>query len=58
MRGLLIKEWREHRWILLAMLVVLGLTQAVSLRGADMMGSPMVAFQKVVAVMAPMAPVL
>ena len=54
MRALLYKELREHRWVLLAMLLVLALVQAVALRGAGMMGSPMVAYQKTVVLMTPL----
>jgi len=54
MRALLYKELREHRWVLLAMLLLLGLAQAVTLWGAGMMGSPMVAYQKIVVTMAPL----
>lgn len=54
MRALLTKEWREHRWVLLAMLVLLGLAQAVVLLGARKMGSPMVAYQRIVVLMAPL----
>ncbi|MCD2518918.1 ABC transporter permease [Massilia sp. G4R7] len=54
MRALLYKEWREHRWVLLAILLLLALTQAVALHGAETMGSPMVAYQKVVVLMAPL----
>ncbi|MBD8528943.1 MULTISPECIES: ABC transporter permease subunit [unclassified Massilia] len=54
MRALLYKEWREHRWVLLAMLLLLALAQAGALRAAGMMGSPMVAYQKIVVLMAPL----
>ncbi|QNA98901.1 ABC-2 transporter permease [Massilia sp. Se16.2.3] len=54
MRALLYKEWREHRWVLLAMLLLLALGQAVALRAAGIMGSPMVAYQKIVAIMVPL----
>lgn len=54
MRALLYKEWREHRWVLLAVVLLLALTQAVALHGARMTGSPMVAYQKVVVLMAPL----
>jgi hypothetical protein len=54
MGALLRKEWREHRWVLLALLLLLALGQAVILRGAGMMGSPMVAYQKVIVIMAPL----
>lgn len=54
MRALLYKEWREHRWVLLAILLLLALAQAVALHGARMMGSPVVAYQKVVVLMAPL----
>ncbi len=54
MRALLYKEWREHRWVLLAIVLLLALAQAVALHGARMMGSPMVAYQKVVVLMAPL----
>lgn len=54
MRALLYKEWREHRWVLLAILLLLALAQAVALHGARTMGSPMVAYQKIVVLMAPL----
>lgn len=54
MRALLYKEWREHRWVLLALLLVLACAQAVALWGAGYMGSPMVAYQKIVAGMMPL----
>jgi ABC-type transport system involved in multi-copper enzyme maturation permease subunit len=54
MGALLRKELREHRWVLLALLLLLALGQAVILRAAGMMGSPMVAYQKVVVIMAPL----
>jgi len=54
MRALLCKEWREHRWVLLAVVLLLALAQAVALNGAGTMGSPMVAYQKVVVLMAPL----
>ncbi len=54
MRALFYKEWREHRWVLLALLVLLALAQTVALLGADKMGSPMIAYQQVVALMAPL----
>lgn len=53
MRALLYKEWREHRWVFLLMLLLLALGQAVLL-GATKMGSPMVAYQKIVVTMAPL----
>ena len=54
MRALLRKEWREHRWALLAMLVLLAVAHAALLMGAGTMGSPMVAYQKITVLMAPM----
>lgn len=54
MRALLYKEWREHRWVLLAILLLLALAQALALQGAEMMGSPLVAYQRVVVLMAPL----
>jgi hypothetical protein len=54
MRALLYKELREHRWVLLAMLLLLALAQALALRGAGMLGSPMVAYQKILVMMAPL----
>ena len=54
MRALLRKELREHRWVLLAMLLMIALCQAVTLLGAGQMGSPMAAYQKVVALFAPL----
>lgn len=58
MRALLYKEWREHRWVLLAMLLLLALAQAVALHGARTMGSPMLAYQKIVVLMAPLIALL
>ena len=54
MRALFYKELREHRWVLLAMLLLLALGQAATLWGAGAMGSPMVAYQKIVSIMAPL----
>lgn len=53
MLALLKKEWREHRWVLLAMLLVLAIAQLVLLMSDRWMGSPMVAYQKLVATVAP-----
>ncbi len=58
MRALLRKEWREHRRVLLAMLIVLAIGQAVTLLGAGQMGSPMAAYQKVVVLFAPLTALL
>lgn len=58
MRALLRKELREHRWVLLAMLLVLALSQAAALFTAAMAGSPMVAYQKVVLSIAPLMALL
>lgn len=58
MRALFHKELREHRWVLLGMLLLLALAQAVTLAGADMFGSPMEAYQKIVSVMAPLTAVV
>ena len=58
MRGLLRKEWREHRWPMLAMLVLVALGQAVALLGAANLGSPLVAFQKILVLMAPLMALL
>ena len=54
MRALLIKELREHRWVLLAMLMLVALVQGGMLLAASNMGSPMVAYQKTVALFAPL----
>lgn len=54
MGALLSKEWREHRLVLLAILLLLAICQAVTLRSAGLMGSPMVAFQKVLVLMGPL----
>ncbi len=54
MRALLLKELREHRWVLLAMLFLLAMVESFMLMGAQTMGSPMVAFQKTVALFAPL----
>jgi hypothetical protein len=54
MRALFRKELREHRWVLLAMLVLLALAQGLALLGANNMGSPMVAYQKTVAFILPL----
>ena len=54
MRALVRKELREHRWVLLAMLLLLALGQTLMLRGAGMMGSPMAAFHKIVVLMGPL----
>lgn len=54
MRALLYKELREHRWVLLAMLLLLALGQAVTLRSAGLYGSPMAVYQKIVATIAPL----
>lgn len=54
MRALLRKEWREHRWVLLATLLVLAAAQFATLMSVGTMGSPMVAFQKLVAVFGPL----
>jgi hypothetical protein len=58
MRALLRKELREHRWVLLAMLLVLAICQVATLMGAGMMGSPMAAYQKLVAFIAPLMALL
>jgi len=54
MRALLRKELREHRWVLLAMLIVLAIGQAGALLSAGTMGSPMVAFRTLLAFIAPL----
>lgn len=54
MRALLSKEWREHRWILLAMLLLLALVQGTALISASTRGSPMVAYQIMVVLFAPL----
>jgi len=54
MRALFYKELREHRWVLLAMLLLLALGQALMLKGARMLGSPMAAFQQILTAMAPL----
>lgn len=58
MRALLRKEWREHRWMLLAMLLVLAISQGGALISSAMMGSPMVAYQKVAMLIAPLMALL
>lgn len=58
MRALLRKELREHRWVLLAMLLVLALCQVVTLMSAGTMGSPMAAYQKLVVAIAPLMALL
>ena len=54
MHALLRKELREHRWVLLAMLLVLAICQASTLIAAKEMGSPMGAYQKLVVAIAPL----
>jgi ABC-type transport system involved in multi-copper enzyme maturation permease subunit len=54
MRGLLKKEWREHRWVLLLMLLLLAVGQYFALQSAAMAGSPMVAYQKLVVSFTPL----
>jgi len=54
MRALFRKELREHRWVLLAMLVLLALVQGLTLLGANNLGSPMVAYQRTVAFILPL----
>lgn len=54
MRALLNKELREHRWVLLAMLILLAVGQVVAINNAETAGSPMVAYQKLVAIIAPL----
>lgn len=49
MGALLRKEWREHRWVMLAMLALLGVALMVALAHAHNMGSPMVAYRMAVA---------
>lgn len=58
MRALLQKELREHRWVLLAMLVVLAIGQLITLMGAETRGSPMVAYQIMVVGIAPLIALL
>jgi hypothetical protein len=58
MRGLLRKEMREHRWALLAMLLVLAIGQMATLMSANSMGSPMGAYQKLVSLFAPLMALL
>ena len=58
MRALLRKELREHRWVLLAMLLVLAIGQVVTLMSTATLGSPMVAYQRLVAIVAPLMAVL
>ena len=55
---LLRKEWREHRWVLLAMLALLAFWQMATLTNASTMGSPMVAYQRMVAFVAPLMALL
>lgn len=54
MGALLRKELREHRWILLLLLVLLALAQAVTLISAREQGSPMAAFRAMVVIMTPL----
>jgi hypothetical protein len=54
MRALLRKEWREHRWALLAVLLLVACGEGIFLLAASQMGSPMIAYQKMTAVVAPM----
>lgn len=54
MRALFRKELREHRWVLLAMLVLLALAQALALLGTERMGSPMLAYRSIVVLVAPL----
>ena len=54
MRALLRKELREHRWVLLAMLILLAVGQVLTLLNANEMGSPMVAYQKLVLLTGPL----
>lgn len=54
MRALLKKELREHRWMLLVMLLIVAFGQFVMLKNAAMMGSPKVAFRMMVAFIAPL----
>jgi hypothetical protein len=54
MRALLRKEWREHRWVLLAMFLLLALALFGTLQGSNTLGSPMVVYQRMVVIMAPL----
>ncbi len=58
MLSLLKKELREHRWMLLAMLFLLAAGQVFTLIDAESRGSPMVAYQKLVALLAPLLALL
>lgn len=54
MRALLGKELREHRWVLLFLLLMFAAVQVLTMMGAATMGSPMVAYQKLVVGIAPL----
>jgi len=54
MGALLRKELHEHRWVLLVLCLLLCLVQGVTLLSARQSGSPMAAFQAMVASMGPL----